>query len=141
MEDCAKSIKVFAGSEVIAETNQAKRVLETSHPPVYYIPPAGIRMDLLEETRRESFCEWKGRARYFDVVTGERRIKNAAWAYLAPTSAFESIRDHLAFYPNLMDACFVGEEQVRAQTGGFYGGWITSNIVGPFKGEPGTMVW
>lgn len=81
------------------------------------------------------------KARYFDVVVGERRIANAAWAYPSPTRAFETIRDHLAFYPHLMDACLVGEEQMQAQSGGFYGGWITSNIVGPFKGEPGTQGW
>ncbi|QDU98810.1 hypothetical protein Pla8534_67210 [Lignipirellula cremea] len=98
-------------------------------------------MDFLEPTQRQTWCEWKGNARYFDVVVGDRRIENAAWAYPSPTPSFEVIRDHLAFYPHLMDACFVGDEQVQAQAGGFYGGWVTSNIVGPFKGEPGTQGW
>jgi uncharacterized protein (DUF427 family) len=141
LEDCAKTIKVVAGGEVLAESNRAKRVLETSHPPVYYIPPEDIRADLLEGTQRQSFCEWKGAARYFDVVVGKQRIRDAAWAYPSPTRQFAPIRDYVAFYPHLMDACFVDGEQVDAQAGGFYGGWITSDIVGPFKGEPGTMGW
>jgi len=141
LEDCAETIKVVVDGEVIAESTQTKRVLETSHPPVYYIPPADIRMELLKPTDGQSWCEWKGTARYFDVTVGDRKIPNAAWAYPSPTRPFESIRDYLAFYPHLMDACYVGEEQVQAQAGGFYGGWITSNIVGPFKGEPGTRGW
>lgn len=140
LENCSETIKVVVDGEVIAESDQTKRVLEKSHPPVYYIPAEDVRMELLEPTERQSWCEWKGTARYFNVV-GERRIANAAWAYPSPTRAFETIRDHLAFYPHLMDACYVGEEQVQAQAGGFYGGWITSNIVGPFKGEPGTRGW
>ena len=141
LEDCSERLKIVVDDVVIAESERAKRVLETSHPPVYYIPPADIRMEMLEPTERQSWCEWKGTARYFDVVVGQRRIDSAAWSYPSPTPAFVSIRDHLAFYPHLMDACFVGEEQVQAQAGGFYGGWITSNIVGPFKGEPGTRGW
>lgn len=141
LEDCAETIKVVVDGVVIAESTKSQRVLETSHPPVYYIPPADIRMELLKPADGRSWCEWKGTARYFDVTVGDRKIPNAAWAYPSPTQAFESIRDHVAFYPHLMDACFVGEEEVQAQAGGFYGGWITSNIVGPFKGEPGTRGW
>ena len=141
LEACAEPIRIVVDDVVIAESDQTKRVLETSHPSVYYIPPTDIRMDLLESTDGQSWCEWKGEARYFDVVSGERRIGSAAWAYPSPTPAFEAIRDHLAFYPQLMDACYVGDEQVQAQVGGFYGGWITSEIVGPFKGKPGTMGW
>ena len=141
LEGCPERIKVVVEGVVIAKSDQTKRVLETSHPPVYYIPPADVRLDLLEPTDRQSWCEWKGKARYFDVVVGERWIPNAAWAYSPPTQAFQSIRDYLAFYPHLMDACFVDDEQVQAQAGGFYGGWITSKIVGPFKGEPGTQGW
>ena len=141
LEDFSELIKVVVGDTVIAESDRCKRVLETSHPPVYYIPPADISMDLLRPTDRQSWCEWKGIARYFDVVVGARIIPNTAWAYPSPTDAFEPIRDYVAFYPNLVDACFVGEEQVQPQAGGFYGGWITSNIVGPFKGEPGTRGW
>ena len=141
LEDCSKLVKVIAYNEVIAETNRAKRVLETSHPPVYYIPPQDIRMELLVASTKHSFCEWKGSARYFDIVIGGRQIEKAAWTYLSPTQTFEPIRDYLAFYPHLMDACFVDGEPVKAQPGGFYGGWITSNIIGPFKGAPGTMGW
>jgi len=140
VEHCTSTIKVVLGADILVESSNAKRVLETSHPPVYYIPRNDIRMSLLEPTVRQSYCEWKGVAGYFDIVSGER-IENAAWSYADPTPAFESIRDHLAFYPQLVDACFVGVEQVQAQRGGFYGGWITSNITGPFKGEPGTMGW
>lgn len=141
LEEYTETIKVFVDGVVIAESTQTNRVLETSHPPVYYIPPADIRMELLKPADGQSWCEWKGTAHYFDVTVGERKIPNAAWAYPSPTRAFESLRDHVAFYPHLMDACFVGEEQVQAQAGGFYGGWITSNIVGPFKGDPGTRGW
>jgi len=141
LEDCGETIKVVVDGEVIAKSTQTKRVLETSHPPVFYIPPADICAEFLKPTDRQSWCEWKGTARYFDVTVGNRKIRNAAWTYPTPAHAFERIRDHVAFYPHLMDACFVGEEQVQAQAGGFYGGWITSNIVGPFKGEPGTRGW
>lgn len=126
---------------VLAESSRTVRVLETSHPPIYYIPPADIRLDMLVLNSEQSWCEWKGTARYFDLRTGDRTVRKVAWGYPSPTSAFEAIRDHLAFYPQLMDACFVGEEQVQSQAGGFYGGWITSRIVGPFKGEPGTRGW
>ena len=141
LEECAEKIKVVADGTIIAESNQTRRVLETSHPPVYFIPCEDIRMECLEPTLRRTACEWKGEARYFDVVVEDRRIRNAAWVYPSPTPAFAAIRDHIAFYPELMDACFVGEEQVQSQAGGFYGGWITSRIVGPFKGEPGTRGW
>lgn len=140
-EDCAEMIQVIVEGVFIAESTQTRRVLETSHPPVFYIPTADVRMDFLKPNDQQSWCEWKGVARYFDVVVGERRISNAAWAYPSPQRAFEAIRDHLAFYPHLMDTCFVGDEEVQAQVGGFYGGWITSKIVGPFKGEPGTRGW
>lgn len=141
LEECTEAIKILVDGLAVAESTQAKRVLETSHPPVYYIPPADIRIDLLEPADGQSWCEWKGMARYFNVVVGDRRIQAAAWSYPSPTKAFASIRNHLAFYPHLMDRCFVGDEQVESQAGGFYGGWITSNIVGPFKGEPGTQGW
>jgi uncharacterized protein (DUF427 family) len=140
-EACSEKIKVVVDGEVIVESDRTKRVLETSHPPVYYIPPEDIRMEFLKPTQRQSWCEWKGQVRYFDVIVGGRKIENAAWAYSSPTPPFEAICDHLAFYPHLMDACLVGDEQVEAQAGGFYGGWVTHNVVGPFKGEPGTRGW
>ena len=140
-ETVSKQIRVVVNGISIVDSGNAKRVLETSHPPVYYIPPEDIRMDLMAASERQTWCEWKGWACYFDIVLNERRIPSAAWAYSSPTHSFEPIRNHLAFYPHLMDACYVGEEQVQAQAGGFYGGWITNNIVGPFKGEPGTKGW
>lgn len=139
--DCPEEIKIIVDNKVLAESTQSKRVLETSHPPVYYIPPSDISMEMLKATERETWCEWKGKAIYYDVISGGRRIANAAWTYPSPSPAFEAIRNYIAFYPQLMDSCFVGEEQVQPQAGGFYGGWVTSNIVGPFKGEPGTYCW
>jgi uncharacterized protein (DUF427 family) len=116
-------------------------VLETSHPPVYYIPPEDIRMELLEPSGGGSHCEWKGRASYYDVVTEDRKESRAAWFYPNPTPSFTSLTDHVAFYPSKMDGCWVGGEKVEAQEGDFYGGWITPDIVGPFKGASGTWGW
>lgn len=141
LEAVEQPIRVVCGGQVIANSAHAMRVLETSHPPVYYIPPTDVELSMLSPAEGTSFCEWKGLARYFDVLVQDSRIKNAAWAYLTPSKTFATIRGYLAFYPQLMEACFVGDEQVQAQEGGFYGGWITSNIVGPFKGAPGTLGW
>lgn len=134
-------IQVIFNCRVIADTRKAKRVLETSHPPVYYIPPEDIDMQYLEKSSGASFCEWKGQAFYCAVVVGQRRADRAAWYYPDPAETFEAIKDYVAFYPEPMDACMVDDEKVVPQPGGFYGGWITSKIVGPFKGEPGTANW
>lgn len=134
-------IRVEFNGEVVAESSRAWRVLETSHPPVYYIPREDVRTVFLEPSKRSSFCEWKGKARYLSLVVNGKESKDAAWTYPAPTPAFASIRDFLAFYPSRVDACFVDGEQVQPQPGDFYGGWVTSRVVGPFKGEPGTMGW
>ncbi len=141
LERTARHLQIVFDGIPIADTRQAYRVLETSHPPVYYIPMADIRGEYLSRVARRSFCEWKGEATYFDVVVGCRRAASAAWAYLAPTSAFASLREHVAFYPAPMDACLVDGERAIPQPGGFYGGWITRDIVGPFKGEPGSQGW
>ncbi|GIK41382.1 MAG: hypothetical protein BroJett011_52150 [Chloroflexota bacterium] len=141
LEDTTKHIQVVFNGVTIAETRRAKRVLETSHPPVYYIPPEDIKMEYLLPTSRSSWCEWKGQAGYYTIAVGDKQATQAAWFYPQPTPGFESIRGYVAFYPHLMDACFVEGERVRSQAGGFYGGWITSDIVGPFKGEPGTQSW
>jgi uncharacterized protein (DUF427 family) len=130
----------FAGLN-IADSTHAYRVLETSHPPTIYIPPTDVVMDLLQPTSHHSFCEWKGAAAYFDVCAGGRLARNAAWTYKTPSPAFAAIRDFVSFYPGQMDACYLGDERVRAQAGDFYGGWITDNIAGPFKGGPGTRGW
>lgn len=141
LEDTAKHIQVILNGVAIADTRQAKRVLETSHPPVYYIPPSDIKMEHLVLTPRSSFCEWKGVAGYYTVVVGDKQVQNPAWFYPNPTLEFASIKDYVAFYPHLMDACYVDGEQVQPQPGDFYGGWITSDIVGPFKGALGTWGW
>jgi uncharacterized protein (DUF427 family) len=141
LETSDRLVRVSFAGEVIAETRRAIRVLETSHPPVFYIPPEEIRSKQLVRSSRSSFCEWKGRARYHAIKVGDRRSPDAAWSYPDPSRMFEAIRDHLAFYPSRVDECTVDGEVVRAQPGDFYGGWITAEIVGPFKGDPGTMGW
>lgn len=141
LERTNKHLKIIFNGEIIAETNRAFRVLETSHPPVYYFPPEDVRTEFLAENSNSSFCEWKGRAGYFDLRTGEKIIKNAGWFYADPTENFAEIKNFLAFYPSKMDACYVDDELVQSQEGDFYGGWITSEIVGPFKGGAGTFGW
>lgn len=141
LEDCNELIRVEFNGQEIVRSERSKRVLETSHPPVYYIPQADISMDYLKPRSDTSFCEWKGRASYFDVVVDQMKASKAAWCYPDPTDRFKSIANYIAFYAHKMDACYVGDEQVDAQEGGFYGGWITSDIVGPFKGEPGSAGW
>lgn len=141
LERTNKHLKIVFGGEIIAETNRAFRVLETSHPPVFYFPPDDVRMEFFTENVNSSFCEWKGAANYYDLTVGEKFIKNAAWFYKNPTKNFAEIKDYLAFYPSKMDACYVDGELVEAQDGDFYGGWITKEIVGPFKGGAGTFGW
>lgn len=141
LEDVNRKVKVVFGDVTLAYTTRAKRVLETSHPPVYYVPPEDIRMEHLEPSAGGSYCEWKGMASYYDVVTEERSERRAGWFYADPAEPFASLEGYVAFYPAMMDACWVGGEKVEAQEGGFYGGWITPEIVGPFKGAPGTRGW
>ena len=130
----------FAG-EPIVDTAKALRVLETSHPPVYYLPPYDVRWDLLEPASGRSFCEFKGDASYVTIVARGRRSERAGWLYTDPTSAFRSIAGYVAFYASRVDEARVGDEVVLGQPGDFYGGWITSWVVGPFKGGPGTTGW
>ncbi|HTG39362.1 DUF427 domain-containing protein [Sphingomonas sp.] len=125
----------------IADTRAAVRTLETGHPPSYYFPPADVAMALLRPTAHRSLCEWKGQARYFDVHVGGETIAEAAWSYGDPTPGFASLRGHVAFYPHLFDTCLVDGERAQAQPGGFYGGWVTSDLAGPFKGGPGSRFW
>jgi len=141
LEPTPKSIRIIFNDLVLVKTQNAQRVLETSHPPTYYIPPTDVCMEYLHPTTKASWCEWKGKAQYFTIVVGERQAPNAAWCYPDPTPQFRAIAGYLAFYAHLMDACFVDEELVDSQTGDFYGGWITQDIVGPFKGGPGTWGW
>lgn len=129
------------GGVVIVDTRRAARTLETSHPPSYYIPPEDVAQGVLVPADGSSFCEWKGVARYFDVIAGEERRKRAAWSYPDPTPGFAMLRDHVAFYATAMGTCRVDGELVVPQPGGFYGGWITSAVAGPFKGVPGSRFW
>ncbi len=141
LEPSVKQIRVIFNGVTIAETRRAIRVLETSSPPVFYLPPEDIRMEYLSPTPHATFCEWKGRAAYYTVTVGEKQAENAAWYYPNPTPNFTPIRNYVAFYAGKMDACFVDGERVLPQAGDFYGGWITHDIIGPFKGEPGTRGW
>jgi uncharacterized protein (DUF427 family) len=141
VEETPRHIRIVFNGVVIADTRRAWRVLETSHPPVFYIPPADIRMQHLQPTSRSSACEWKGQASYFTVTVAGKTAANAAWTYHRPTPAFAAIKDYIAFYPQPMDSCTVDGEQVTPQPGEFYGGWITADVVGPFKGEPGSWGW
>ncbi len=134
-------VEVHHGGFVLAKSNRSYRVLETSHPPVFYIPLSDIRMELLQKTERTSMCKFKGLAVYFDLVTTAEQIESVAWSYENPRRGFEAIKDHLAFYPFKVRACYVDGERVKAQEGYFYGGLITSNFKGPFKGGPGTWGW
>lgn len=141
LEHVGKRIEIVFAGERIVDAPQCFRVLETSHPPVYYISPAFIAPGVLRSAAGSSICEWKGRAGYWDVTANGRIAARAAWHYQTPTSAFAAIAGYFAFYAGLMDRCTVDEEIVTPQPGGFYGGWITSGIVGLFKGEPGSMGW
>lgn len=136
-----RRVRVVFNGIVIADTTKAIRILETSHPPTFYLPPADIQMQYLVPTEQQSYCEFKGLAAYYDIRVDGKVAAAAAWYYPAPTPGYEAITQHLAFYPSRMEACFVDEEQVRAQAGDFYGGWITDDVVGPFKGESGTNWW
>jgi uncharacterized protein (DUF427 family) len=143
LELSTRRIAIVLGGAVIADTIRAHRVLETSHPPVYYVPMEDVAHGSLELSKgRGTFCEWKGAASYLDAIGGDgRRVERAAWTYLDPARGFEAIRGAVAFYPALMDECTVDGERVEPQPGGFYGGWITSDVIGPFKGAPGTLGW
>jgi uncharacterized protein (DUF427 family) len=141
LEKTNKRIEVVFGGVTLAYTSRAKRVLETSHPPVYYVPPQDVRMEHLRPSGAASFCEWKGQAQYYDISIEGRTEERAAWHYGDPAPPFGDIRDYVAFYPSKMDVCWVDGERVEAQPGDFYGGWITPDVVGPFKGGPGTLGW
>jgi uncharacterized protein (DUF427 family) len=136
-----RRVVVEVGGRVVADTTRAVRVCETSHPPVYYVPREDVAPGVLEQARGSSFCEWKGAATYWDVVVDGRRLPSAGWSYERPTPGYEHLRGAVAFYPSRVERATVDGEQVRAQAGDFYGGWITDEVVGPFKGEPGTLGW
>jgi uncharacterized protein (DUF427 family) len=134
-------IRIEHAGTVVAETRAAVRTLETSHPPSWYIPPEAIAPGLLRPSPRRSFCEWKGGARYWHLDVGGELLSEIAWSYPNPTPPFAILKDHVAFYAGRLDLCTVDGERVRPQPGGFYGGWITSDLAGPFKGVPGSVGW
>jgi len=139
---CVHRIRVEFGGELLADSERALRVLETSHPPTIYLPPEDVRADLLEfGGARTTWCEFKGIARYVDARVGDLHVAAVGWTYAAPTRGYEALRDHIAFYPGRVDAAWVGDERIEAQASDFYGGWITADLVGPFKGPPGTLGW
>lgn len=137
LEPTARRLEVYFGDICIAATQRGLRVLETGHPPVYYFPPEDVRREFLVPSPQRSVYEWKGVAVYYHVRVGDAWVENAAWAYPDPTPAFRALANYLAFYPQKMTRCWVDGEVVRPQPGHFYGGWITAEIRGPFKGEPG----
>jgi uncharacterized protein (DUF427 family) len=141
LEDFSGHIRIIHQGLILADSNSCKRVLETSHPPTYYIPFGDINQKYLKPTDHRTYCEFKGQAAYFDLLVNDNVIQNVGWYYPKPNLKFESIKDHVCFYPSKLDTCLVNDEKVKAQEGDFYGGWITSNIVGPFKGGPGTWGW
>ena len=136
-----RRIEIELGGRVVASTTNGWRVLETSHPPTYYVPRAAFLPGVLRPNAGASWCEWKGQASYFDLVVDDVVAPSAAWTYPRPTAGFTSLVDAIAVMPAAVDRCTVDGETVRAQPGGFYGGWITSGVVGPFKGDPGTLGW
>lgn len=137
--DCRVEV-LFAGT-VIADSTRARRVLETSQPPAFYLPPGDVATEHLVASPARTFCEWKGIASYLSIVVGDRRAEDAAWFYERPTRGFESLTGHIAFYAQKLDVCRVDGEVVDPNEGSFYGGWITSKVVGPFKGGSGSTGW
>jgi len=141
LEKVSARLRVIFSHQTIADTVSGYRVLETSHPPVYYLPLEDIAQRYLQAAAGGSWCEFKGRAKYWSLDVDGKRSDNAAWSYPSPSSAFADIAGYLAFYASRVDECWVGDERVEPQQGDFYGGWITSRIVGPFKGGAGTRGW
>jgi uncharacterized protein (DUF427 family) len=134
-------LRIVHRGTVIADTTSGIRTLETSHPPSYYFPPADVNFAVLRRSQSRSVCEWKGVATYFDFVQGGETLRDIAWSYADPTESFTLLRDHIAFYASPFETCSVDGEAVTPQPGGFYGGWITSHVAGPFKGVPGSRFW
>jgi uncharacterized protein (DUF427 family) len=141
LERAAERLRVMFNGEAIADTIGAFRVLETSHPPVYYLPPADIAQPFLRGVPGASWCEFKGHAKYWSLDVNGKQADRAAWSYPEPSRTYSAIAGYLAFYAFRVDECWVGAERVQPQQGDFYGGWITSRVVGPFKGGPGTRGW
>jgi uncharacterized protein (DUF427 family) len=142
VEPCRRRVRVELGEQVLADCGRALRVLETSHPPTIYIPADDVRVELLVPNGvRPTVCEFKGVASYVDALVDGRRFEAVAWTYPQPVPGYESLKDHFAFYPGRVDAAWLDDERVLAQEGDFYGGWISGEVVGPFKGGLGTGLW
>ncbi len=142
MKPCTRRVRVELGGLTLADSSNALRVLETSHPPTIYIPPADVQVSALAESpARATWCEYKGVAAYVDAVVDGRRYEAIGWSYADPSRSYALLRDFVAFYPGRVDAAWLDDERVLAQKGDFYGGWITADLVGPFKGPPGTRAW
>ena len=140
-EAITDSLKVTINGSVVAESNSCFRTLETSHPPTYYFPRNAVRMGQLVPSGKASFCEWTGAASYYNFISDRIKILNVCWCYNQPASSFFDITGYLSFYASKTDECLVNGKRVEQQDGGFYGGWITSNLIGPFKGGAGTLGW
>lgn len=142
VEPCPRRVRVELAGHVVADSHHALRVLETSHPPTIYVPMDDVRAQFLIPSRvRPTWCEFKGAARYLDALIDDRRFPAVAWTYPQPSRGYDSLADHVAFYPGRVDAAWLDDERVLAQTGDFYGGWITTHLAGPFRGAPGTAYW
>ena len=134
-------IEVIVDNISLARTNKAIRVIETSHPPTYYFPPEDVKINLLKKNKNNSFCEWKGKANYLDLITSKTKISNIGWYYSSPNKEFKNIKKFISFYASKTEKCIVNGELVKKQDGDYYGGWITKNLKGPFKGGPKTLNW
>lgn len=142
VEPETRRVRVELGGETVADSTRAVRVLETASPPTIYVPREDVREDLLADAQGDhTYCEWKGRAHYLHAEAGGARADRAAWHYPDPHPGFDRLRDHIAFYAGRVDACYLDAERVTPQGGSFYGGWVTAEIEGPYKGEPGTEGW
>lgn len=144
LETTPRRIRIIHHGKIIADTTEAMRILETSHPPVYYVPPSAVAAGALERSdSRGSFCEFKGVASYWNLREADSGalVEDVAWSYERPTASYAALRGYLAFYAGRVEECWVDEERVIPQPGDFYGGWITSDLRGPFKGAPGTLGW
>jgi uncharacterized protein (DUF427 family) len=139
---CERRVRVELAGHELADSDRALRVLETSHPPTIYVPLIDVRGELLATSdARSTWCEFKGAARYLDAIVDGRRVEAIAWSYADPAPGYEALRDHIAFYPGRVDGAWMDDERVQSQQGYFYGGWVTSDLIGPFKGPPGTRAW
>jgi uncharacterized protein (DUF427 family) len=141
VEASDRHIRVVVGGVTVADSRRALRVLETSHPPAWYIPREDVRMDLLEPTSRRTVCEYKGTASYLRLRSAHAGAQDVAWTYERPAPGYAAIAGHVAFYPGRVDEAWVDDERAIPQPGDVYGGWVTSEVEGPFKGGPGSLGW